>query len=91
MKSVRKINVGILFGGKSDEHEVSCMSAYNIYDNIDREKFEPYLIGVTREGQFRYFFGEKSNLLTNWENFSKDNTIDIINDKGFLYKQKSSE
>ena len=36
----RKIRVGILFGGRSAEHEVSLQSARNIIDAIDREKYE---------------------------------------------------
>ena len=34
-----KINVGILFGGKSAEHEVSIRSAKNIFDAINKEKY----------------------------------------------------
>ena len=34
------MKIGILFGGKSAEHEVSCISANSIYSNIDREKYE---------------------------------------------------
>ena len=40
----KKINVAILFGGKSAEHEVSLQSAKNVFEAIDRKKYNPILI-----------------------------------------------
>ena len=51
---MKKINVGILCGGKSAEHEVSLQSAKNIYEAIDREKFNPILIGIEKSGRWLY-------------------------------------
>ncbi|MDR0554209.1 MAG: D-alanine--D-alanine ligase [Treponema sp.] len=48
----RKINVGILFGGKSAEHEVSLRSAKNVFDAIDRDKYNPILIGIDKSGKW---------------------------------------
>jgi D-alanine-D-alanine ligase len=45
-----KIMVGILFGGKSAEHEVSLQSAQNAVEALDRSKFEPVLIGIGKNG-----------------------------------------
>jgi D-alanine-D-alanine ligase len=47
---VKKLNVGILFGGKSAEHEISLLSARNIYEALDREKYNPVLIGIDKQG-----------------------------------------
>ncbi|MGD8373280.1 MAG: D-alanine--D-alanine ligase family protein [Candidatus Woesebacteria bacterium] len=47
-----KINVAVLFGGKSAEHEVSIMSAKNIIDAIDKDKFNLLLIGIAKNGQW---------------------------------------
>ncbi|MEI6649431.1 MAG: D-alanine--D-alanine ligase family protein [Actinomycetes bacterium] len=47
-----KIKVGIVCGGKSSEHEISCISAGSLLEAIDREKFEPVLIGITRSGRW---------------------------------------
>lgn len=47
-----KINVGILFGGKSVEHEVSVRSSQNIYDAINKDKYNVTMIGITKEGQW---------------------------------------
>jgi D-alanine-D-alanine ligase len=46
----RKIQVALVFGGKSPEHEISLLSAKNIYEAMDREKFEPILIGISQQG-----------------------------------------
>ena len=46
----KKIRVGILFGGRSTEHEVSIRSAKNVIDVIDRKKFAPVLIGIDNQG-----------------------------------------
>jgi D-alanine-D-alanine ligase len=48
----KKINVGILFGGKSAEHEVSLQSAKNVYDALDRDKYNPVLIGIDKQGRW---------------------------------------
>ena len=48
----KKINVAILFGGKSAEHEVSLQSAKNVLDAIDRDKYNPILIGIDKRGRW---------------------------------------
>src|SRR5437660_4105404 len=57
----RKIRVGILFGGRSAEHEVSLQSAKNIIDAIDSKKYEVVLIGIDKKG--RWHLSEGSRLL----------------------------
>jgi D-alanine-D-alanine ligase len=47
---MKKINVGILFGGKSTEHEVSLQSAKNIIEAIDRDRYDVTLIGIDKDG-----------------------------------------
>ncbi len=49
----KKIRVGILFGGRSAEHEVSIQSARNILEAINKEKYEVVLIGINKEGRWR--------------------------------------
>ena len=48
----KKLRVGILFGGRSGEHEVSLLSAASILSAIDRRKFDVVPIGITREGRW---------------------------------------
>ena len=46
----RKLRVGILFGGKSAEHEISLQSARNVIQALDTNKYEVVHIGVTKAG-----------------------------------------
>jgi len=48
----KKLRVGILFGGRSGEHEVSLLSAASVLGAIDRDKFDVTPIGITREGRW---------------------------------------
>ena len=62
----RKIRVGILFGGKSAEHEVSLQSAKNIVEAIDRNKYDVVLIGIDKQG--RWYLNDESRYLLHSEN-----------------------
>ena len=48
----KKLRVGILFGGRSGEHEVSLLSAASILKAIDRKKFDVVPIGITKAGRW---------------------------------------
>jgi D-alanine-D-alanine ligase len=48
---MKKLRVGILFGGKSTEHEVSLQSAKNVIAHLDPEKFESVLLLLNKEGE----------------------------------------
>ncbi len=48
----KKLRVGIVFGGRSGEHEVSLLSAASILKAIDRKKFDVTPIGITKEGRW---------------------------------------
>ena len=50
--SKRKKRVGIVFGGRSGEHEVSLMSARSVLDAIDRDKYDVVPIGITKSGRW---------------------------------------
>ena len=62
----KKINIGILFGGKSAEHEVSLQSAKNVFEAIDKEKYNPILIGIDKSG--KWLLSDSSNFLLNADN-----------------------
>jgi D-alanine-D-alanine ligase len=62
----QKTRVAVLFGGRSAEHEVSLQSARNIIDAIDKEKYEPVLIGIDRNGA--WFLNDESMPLLNSDN-----------------------
>lgn len=48
----KKIRVGVLFGGRSGEHEVSLLSAASVLEQIDKKKYEVVPIGITKEGRW---------------------------------------
>lgn len=55
-------NIAVLFGGASSEYEVSLQSAYAVICNIDREKYNPVTVGITREGKWYYFRGQTDRI-----------------------------
>src|SRR5947207_10143287 len=48
----KKIRIGLIFGGRSGEHEVSLASAESVMANLDRDKYEIVPIGITKEGSW---------------------------------------
>jgi D-alanine-D-alanine ligase len=48
----KKLRVGVLFGGRSAEHEISIISAKNVVQAIDKEKYEVVLIGIDKNGRW---------------------------------------
>jgi D-alanine---(R)-lactate ligase len=63
-RALNKLKIAILFGGCSEEHDVSVKSANEIANNIDTEKYEPIYIGITRSGVWKMC--EKPG--TDWDN-----------------------
>ncbi len=49
---MKKLRVGILFGGRSGEHEVSLLSAASVHNAIDKNKYDVVPIGITKEGRW---------------------------------------
>ena len=63
----KKLRVGIIFGGRSAEHEVSLRSARSIFQALDKSKFDPVLIGITKQGMWQ--FDAKQSLLSDQKSF----------------------
>lgn len=59
--SKSEISLGLVFGGKSPEHDISKRSARNIYSALDRGKYAITLIGISRSGQ--WFYSTEAELL----------------------------
>lgn len=59
-----KLTVGILFGGVSSEHDISCISAKSIISNIDYNKYNVVLIGITKQGKW-FIYNDNADLLPN--------------------------
>src|SRR6202521_6491120 len=60
---MKKLRVGMLFGGRSGEHEVSLLSAASVLNAIDKDKFEVVPIGITKDGRW-VTSGDAQRLLT---------------------------
>ena len=60
----RPLRVGIFAGGQSAEHEVSVSSAESVLRAIDRERYEPYLVYIDRDGRWHLPAGPAAELGT---------------------------
>lgn len=60
-KKTEKLRVAVLFGGRSAEHEISLLSARFVVEALDRDRFEPVLIGIDKAG--RWLLQEEALLL----------------------------
>ena len=63
IERMAKLRVGIVFGGKSAEHEVSLQSAKNIVEAIDKTRFDVVLLGIDKQGQWH--ISDAQNYLLN--------------------------
>lgn len=68
---MKKLNVCVLFGGISPEHEVSLRSAEAVLNNMDKEKYNIFPVGITRDGNWILFTGTDYSMLPegSWQNF----------------------
>lgn len=82
----KKLKIGVLFGGKSAEHEVSLQSAKNVIDSLDKSKYEVIPIGINKVG--KWLLNEKSNYLLN-EHDPKLIKLNKSNDEVSLVVQSS--
>ena len=55
---MKKLSVCVLFGGMSPEHEVSLRSAESVLNNMDKEKYDIFPVGITKEGQWILYGGD---------------------------------
>lgn len=68
-----KIKLGVLFGGVSSEHDVSCISAQGILNNIDKSKYDITMLGITKDGAW-YLFDDSIDMLAN-DNWLNSKTL----------------
>jgi len=73
-----KLKVGIIFGGRSGEHEVSFCSASSIIKAIDKDKYTVVPIGITKEG--RWISPQDSELALQSGKIEGKNTVILLND-----------
>ncbi|HSW88890.1 MAG TPA: D-alanine--D-alanine ligase [Candidatus Saccharimonadales bacterium] len=75
---MKKIKVAILFGGKSAEHEVSVQSAKNVYNALDKNKYDIVVIGIDKQGQWHLSSGEKLLQLTSSVDPNETNNLSLV-------------
>ncbi len=91
-----KENILVIFGGRSTEHEVSCKSCVNVVDCIDTQKYNIILVGITKEGEWKYVTELSQIRDDSWRDAESlasllpDRTLKslLIRDKGELRLQK---
>src|SRR5262247_3144138 len=49
---MKKVRVGVIYGGRSGEHEVSLASAASVFQNLDPERYEPIAIRIEKDGRW---------------------------------------
>ena len=83
-----KKKIGVIFGGCSPEYNVSLESAYSAITNINKEKYDIILIGITKEGDWFKFEGDLENIKNdNWLQKGKCTKVVISSsksDKGII-------
>lgn len=67
------VKLGIIFGGRSEEHEVSRMSAVSVMKTVDRSKYEIIPIGITKDGRWYLYDGPEDKIETGeWEAYAAE-------------------
>ncbi|TYQ15310.1 UNVERIFIED_CONTAM: D-alanine-D-alanine ligase [Acetivibrio alkalicellulosi] len=80
-----KRKVLVIFGGKSSEHEISRISAASVIKNIDTEKFEVAMLGITKEGKWLPYNGDVEMIPTGqWEELSLKSRVQVLGEKDNL-------
>ncbi|AKL97124.1 D-alanine--D-alanine ligase Ddl [Clostridium aceticum] len=69
---MKKLNIMVVFGGQSGEHEVSLMSAASVLKVMNREKYNIIPVGITKEGIWKHYDGPIDKIPTGeWEGLGK--------------------
>lgn len=74
MNTDKKIRVAVLAGARSTEHEVSLVSAYNIAKAINRDKYDVYVVGISKDGIWRQY--DPENFVENPESVGSIKLVD---------------
>ena len=91
---MNKLSVAVIFGGISSEHEVSRVSASSVLNNLDKDKYDIHMIGITKSGKWLYYTGDINNLKDGtWEKDKNNLPACISPDRSVkgIYIFKSNE
>ena len=71
--------LGVIFGGRSGEHEVSLLSAASVIEAVDRTRYDLVMIGITKDGRWKLYDGPVSDIPSgSWEKSAKDIEISSL-------------
>lgn len=88
---MKKLNLAVVFGGKSAEHEVSIISAKNVYLALDKNKYSLFPLGISRTGEW-FLLSEKDflNKKNPFEKGSNQKPVSFLKEKDsfFILKDK---
>ena len=62
---MEKKKIAVIFGGNSAEYEISLQSAFSVFENINRSKYDIIPIGITRNGDWYHYKGQYENIADN--------------------------
>ncbi|MDF1493311.1 D-alanine--D-alanine ligase family protein [Caproiciproducens sp. CPB-2] len=80
---MNKKRIAVIFGGSSSEHEVSCISAASVINNLPKEKYEIVCLGITKDGRWYLFSGSPEEIADGrWER-------DPLNQPAFIAPDRS--
>ena len=74
---MKKKKLAVIFGGRSAEYEVSLQSAYSVISNIDAEKFDVIMLGITQNGEWYHYTGSAENIADNSWSLDAGNMYEI--------------
>lgn len=83
---MKKINVAIVFGSPSGEHEVSVVSAKNIFNATNKNKYEVFLLGITKKGEWKYL---QDQTILSESSFQKPLDLEKVGEPVFLQRNNS--
>lgn len=88
---MQKKKIAVLFGGCSSEHEVSCVSAFSVIQNLPKEKYDIISVGITKDGRWLLYDGPFGDLQNGkWESNPKNRPAFLSPDRsagGFVVKE----
>ena len=66
-----KLNLCVIFGGQSPEHDISRRSVTSVLENLDKDKYDIHTVGITKSGQWFLYTGNYSDIMNgDWESDS---------------------
>lgn len=80
----KRINILVVFGGLSSEHDVSCLSAASVLRNMEPEKYQIHRLGITKEGRYLLTSASPDEIASGkWQGKSGNRQAILTPDRGF--------